>query len=487
MINLGNEFILLSNQNAKTVLGILQGLSASATALIDIQQQQNLTTKYPPSFLTMPDVDAQLGLAQNSTGALVVAYMPLVETKDYDLWVEYAEENKGWITDGGDDGDSVDADDVNIFPDIWEWRETETNRRLNEEACGSSFGSRRRDLGEKYKAAVNVSEESILSPVWTMSPKPSLEGGASNFNLLSKGIYKKAVDFTTYSKLPSFLDVCYQSNWFDVESKKEVLQTVIASPVFYDESSSNNDAAKATNVVGHVVSVVPWVQFFINNLVEGSEELMVVISNTCNEVFSFRIQGRNATFLAEEDLHNPKYDALAIEAPFADVYNPSNLPEQEGASEPPPSDYCIYTMTVYPTETFEAQYTTNQPLYYGLIVLAIFVFTSLAFILFDCLVTRRQGRLLSTAQKQNAIVSSLYPTKIKDQLMEEAEEKLATSKGSSRGGGKAGIRSFLSEEQGRNGNHGMNAVDSRKKAKPIAERFPDVTIMFGDIAGKHNR
>ena len=37
--NLGSEFVLLSNQNARTVLGILQGLSLSATSMIKLQQE----------------------------------------------------------------------------------------------------------------------------------------------------------------------------------------------------------------------------------------------------------------------------------------------------------------------------------------------------------------------------------------------------------------------------------------------------------------
>ena len=78
------------------------------------------------------------------------------------------------------------------------------------------------------------------------------------------------------------------------------------------------------------------------------------------------IDGRNATFFAEEDLHHPKFDNMAIQSPFADLYNPSELPYGEW-----PNDHCVYIMTIYPTETFEVQYTTNQPLYYCLSVLAI--------------------------------------------------------------------------------------------------------------------
>lgn len=250
--NLGSEFVLLSNQNARTVLSVLQGLSLSATSLIKLQQEQRNqpgATQYPASFLTMPDAVDQLDLARNSTGALVIAYQPLVAAEDYNQWLEYANDNKGWIAEGNNV--DVDSTEVEIFPDIWEWQ-TSGGRRLEEEDCPGG-GFRRQLADDKVKAAVNVSVNDVMAPVWTMSPVPSIEdAGPINFNLLTKGIYKKAVDFTIYSSLPAFLDVCYQSLWFDVETPKEVLQTVIASPVF----DTTNAAAQ---VVGHFVSVVPWV------------------------------------------------------------------------------------------------------------------------------------------------------------------------------------------------------------------------------------
>ena len=184
----------------------------------------------------------------------------------------------------------------------------------------------------------------------------------------------------------------------------------------------------------------------------------------------FNIDGRSATFLSEEDLHNSKYDLLGIESPWADLYNPAELPDGDH-----PTDHCIYTMTVYPTEEFEDMYNTNRPLHYCLGVLAIFVSTSLAFILFDCLVTRRQGRLLTTAKKQNAIVSSLYPQQVRDKLMDEVEVE-ETKKLKRSNSARAGLRSFLTEQQGDRAS-GMDAVDAKSRPKAIADTFPETTIM----------
>jgi hypothetical protein len=46
----------------------------------------------------------------------------------------------------------------------------------------------------------------------------------------------------------------------------------------------------------------------------------------------------------------------------------------------------------------------------------IFVFTSLVFLLYDRLVERRQKKVMSTAMQSSAIVSSLFPSQVRDRL-----------------------------------------------------------------------
>ena len=207
---------------------------------------------------------------------------------------------------------------------------------------------------------------------------------------------------------------------------------------------------------------------------------MVVISNTCNEVFSFKIEGRTATFLAEEDRHDPKYDDIVVTAPFADLYNPASLPDGQ------PMDHCIFTMSVYPTEEFEEAYKSNEPWIYAVIVVGVLAFTSLAFVFYDCLVTNRQSRLLTTAKKQNAIVSSLYPKAIQKQLMDEVDVKHSgmskqTSFRMPSRGTRDGLNAFIAKDH--TAENGMYGVDAVTKSKPIADMFPETTIMFADIAG----
>jgi hypothetical protein len=149
---------------------------------------------------------------------------------------------------------------------------------------------------------------------------------------------------------------------------------------------------------------------------------------------------------------------------------------------------CSFTISVYPTLEMESAYKTNEPVMYALVVVAVFITTSLAFIFFDCVQQRRQQLLLNTARRQNQLVSSLFPAQIQNQLMEEYEktEAMARQEKRQNKSGSAGLRSFLDDRSV----HSSVQLDGgsghmSKSSKPIADLFPETTIMFADIAGKY--
>jgi hypothetical protein len=67
-----------------------------------------------------------------------------------------------------------------------------------------------------------------------------------------------------------------------------------------------------------------------------------------------------------------------------------------------------------------------------LAVVLICLLTSIVFVLYDCLVQKRQKKVMTSAQQSNAIVSSLFPAQVLDRLMGDDEENefLAFSPGS---------------------------------------------------------
>jgi hypothetical protein len=87
---------------------------------------------------------------------------------------------------------------------------------------------------------------------------------------------------------------------------------------------------------------------------------------------------------------------------------------------------------------------------------------------------QRQRLVLHNAEQTNAIVSSLFPKQVRDRMMEEAN--FATDKNN---------KSLLSRKaanaiQTRNG---QSAEGEQQLSRPIADLFPEATVLFSDIAG----
>lgn len=503
------ELALYTNHNIDNVFATFEGLSTATTSLVkEAWISSNLQT--PAGFVDIPDIKYQLGQARETTNALAIVYAPKVMNDDYDAWVEYSESHKNWIPLNQPGGPVKITPEIPSF--IWQWEDEPDFATSNSmdatntsESDSASINSRslrsnmdglqrphdcsgdylhRRQLQEDAKATDDKMEqmddhadaseiqvasplnETYYTPVWQMVPVPVInethrDVPIINYNLMDRRVFNKAANFLSFSKTPVFLDVCDQSAWFGIEEHKEIIQTVVTVPIFRD---FQDDAP----IAGFVAATIPWAEFFENNMNKDSDEIIVVMENTCDEIFSVSVSGPYIEMLGEEDLHDPNYDDMAIEVPFAQAYN------RKVEREDYKGDICIYTMTMYPTASYEASFKSNRPWITSLLVVLVFVFTSLAFILFDCLVTRRQTKLLKTALRQSAIVNSLFPKMVQKKLMEQVDVKLEAK--AEKKSIKRNLVTFLDDSR-------ELSIREPLDTKPIADLFPNTTIMFADIAG----
>ena len=434
----------------------------------------------------------QLGEARIHSGALIIAYVPDVAASELEAWNQYSTEHQGWVQESHGTTDSVTD---SISPSIW-------RNPLAEQGSSCDAVGHRMLLSEEERAdRVPVdSDTGPFSPVWTFSPPPRADDlGIVNFDLRGKSIWRNAVDAISTTREAAFLGTCNFASWFDHEDHfhSEDLQTMMVFPVF---DSHDHDTA---NIVGHLLVVVPWSIFFEGVLLSDTPSIVVVVENTCNEVFSFEMIGRKAKFLAQEDRHDKAFEDMMytdswahIDAHFtyygeetddadhADheeeanedlddhddhgeetaMDNSDNEDNGDDQDEDAHHDHdeegiCLYTISVYPTKTFQEEYVTMQPATYSSVVLGIFIMTSVVFFLFDCFVRRKVDHVTKVALKQNAIVSSLFPKDVQDKLMAQTSQHGK--------GGKAGIKSYLTADQ----ESGNTLRESTVSSKPIAGKY----------------
>jgi class 3 adenylate cyclase len=112
---------------------------------------------------------------------------------------------------------------------------------------------------------------------------------------------------------------------------------------------------------------------------------------------------------------------------------------------------------------------------------------------YDCLVRRRNDKVVTAAARTSAIVSSLFPAQVRAQLLQEDhfQTNVVPSQGGySYQGSTSLLRGFISGKVGDTKANTVPDIDDvadrgnkHQQMKPIASFFPDTTVFFGDIAG----
>jgi class 3 adenylate cyclase len=179
-------------------------------------------------------------------------------------------------------------------------------------------------------------------------------------------------------------------------------------------------------------------------------------------------------------MHEERYNPMKVVIPFSD-YTRNSTKDVSG--------HCVYTFTVYPTKEFENKYHSNLPVLITSVVASAFCLMILTILAYDRFVQRRNQMVVGAAARANAILSTLFPKNIRDRLFEDKqmeEDKLASQKKALLDvpGNKARLSHFLIDASDRNEEErDADDDDFMYTTKPIADLFPDTTIMFADISG----
>lgn len=129
---------------------------------------------------------------------------------------------------------------------------------------------------------------------------------------------------------------------------------------------------------------------------------------------------------------------------------------------------CKYGIRIYPTQALEDEYINNEPLQFVLFLVFLFLFTTCAFLLYDCIVQRRHRLVMKKAREQTAVVSSLFP-----QAVREALPSILAKKDDK----KDDKKTFRASE------HPADTTYTMDDSVPVADLYPNCTVLFCDIAG----
>jgi hypothetical protein len=219
--------------------------------------------------------------------------------------------------------------------------------------------------------------------------------------------------------------------------------------------------------VAILFSILRWSSYFEGILASTSQPVHVVLSNSCQGAFSFLIRGESVSFIGKGNLANSDYEEMALSV---NLDASKFIVERYTIALTLSQDLCQYNLKIYPTEEGDDYYSTALPLIITFTVAAVFLMTATVFYFYDVMVEKRQKVVLDTAERSTAIVSSIFPKKVRDKLLSQAPVQGNATK----------LRSYANStapDLGRNDAEAtlIDIGPGASSSTPIADLFPECT------------
>jgi class 3 adenylate cyclase len=242
-------------------------------------------------------------------------------------------------------------------------------------------------------------------------------------------------------------------------------QSVMYSPVH---------SPTGPEIVGAVSLPINWFALLRNAVPSKGIFVRIVIENTCGQIHTYRVKddGFNLIWLGEGDLHDHSYDHMMQRTSYDDFDTIRLSSASPESNDQDAQGHCNYRFAVYPTTLLEDQYITDLSWIYSVAVLAIFLFTSAVFLVYDHAIRRRQEKLAQEAKQSDDIVSSLFPQNVRERLYDRAAASPPLLGDGTETESSSKANGFLT------GTTQASVFGS----EPIADLYPSCTVLFMDIA-----
>ena len=303
---------------------------------------------------------------------------------------------------------------------------------------------------------VPVTDPGPVTTVWQTFP-PSVQ--LLNFQLESAPLFTIPKQYAISERRGILTELSVSDTDFIFDAPT----SIVLQPIF-------RDFTEDSEIVAYLSLYLPWTTFFENILPTDSSPIICVVTNPCRpgSSFTLKIDGPSVTFLAYEDLHDPSMEEWGMTSTFA---GESNIYPDENP--------CPYVLDLYPTAAMKSNEETSLPIITTIGAVIVFAFTSFVFIVYDLLAQRQNKKVVTSVQKSSALVTELFPAEYRERLFgNENEEgdfmKKITAKTPLVGGKRwGGLLDDGTTEEG----------PEMYASAPVADLFPDCTILEADIAG----
>ncbi|CAJ1939123.1 unnamed protein product [Cylindrotheca closterium] len=385
--------------------------------------------------LTLPHFDQRI---KDHSSSELIFYAPLIPASSNIIlkeWTNYSIQNQNWI-------------DEALMERGWD---AVTTQIPNEIYSYSTAVSRFDNLLNR-----------VVAPIWQVSPVPT-NRSIINLDVLTIPVLSNLRRTLSSSPSKATMSASYDArllrNFIENEEDGEQQETRMAPmsflsvPVFKTFDRTNNP-------FGYMFGLVSWHRAISEAFQDSHFDISVNVQEMCgnNQSMTFLVQnGGIAQYQLPTD-------------PAAELVDDPNVVQEIDVL----FEGCNFRMTVHPMAGAQDKITRDIPFLGFIIAALLLVFLVVVFFYYNRLVKERQHKLLSTAKRSNAVVSSLFPEAVQNRLMQEVAGGPGDRRQIIK---KSGSREDVFQEESK------DTLAGERKGKAIADFFPAVTIMFADIVG----
>mmetsp|Transcript_10346 Transcript_10346/g.22776 ORF Transcript_10346/g.22776 Transcript_10346/m.22776 type:complete len:1195 (-) Transcript_10346:89-3673(-) len=479
--NYNDQYEYVTNTAKDAVAFHVNNVYLSVNSLSRILSAEAKSSAQTFPFVTFPIFETLCLNARVQGGFKTITYQPLVNLTNLQQWNNYSHHNQNWMVQSRES--AIASSKGAIIP----------SRYIEQPIPASVYFG----FDEGATLAPEYGGDTFM-PIWMTSPPPYIPV-LINFDLYA--LLKITIDASISAREPVMAEVqdasAMAGTLLSAEDNDRYHTDVLANngsqfnpfdhphtqifaPVFEDPNDDNSA------VVGVIDFVVTWDKYMAGLLPEGTFGVHCVVKNTCGQSYTYKIEGNKAIFLGKGDLHETKFDSTEVVLPFYDLRRPNETTGIWG--------HCLYSYHMYASQEYEDKYRDKSALGLTMVVASTFFFIIMVFFLYDWFLKRRNSKVLDVAAKTSAIVASLFPTNVRDRLLNAAANDAKTTPTLSDAKSddtrnRMKLKNFLQSEveidsttnvDDQSNDHAELHVYG---SKPIADIFPDTTIMFADIVG----
>ena len=505
--NFEETFVIYSQQIEDAVQVSAQNrLEAIGALAFQIQTYVHDSNSSWP-FVTVSFYEDRVYSMNSLTDAFDVLLFPVVSQKNRRAWEEYAVANVHWINQsyaaqesemGKPPGQILPTANQTWFDVLWgegfvTAKPTDFSSGISDRIFGGWDPK-----NDSIRGPYQYPKQEFYFPQWQAAPISWYLQTTINQN------YGQFDDFLN----STVLSMATGNAIMGVAWTDRIVPGFITTMLYpiYREIYPKAESQTSSEVVAFLGADIYWKEYMTNIFQDDSAGAIVVIENNMDQVFTYKISGASVTYIGEDDLHDESYDDMEETFVFGSNLAPnmtSNVSSNCRAFLH--QEWVQYTFRIYPYQDLEANFHTSQPAVYTAVVLLVTLIVAGTFFMYDYLVERRQKVVMRTAERSDAIVSSLFPKSVKEQLYRTSTSHLDEKKKNSTksqkqegdydatqaadsentdGVGATKARTSTTSLEGAVAGLQQTGPTNRKlEGPPIAELYDEATVFFAGTFG----